>query len=116
MNRIKFFLLTFVVISNLVLTGSLFANGIKQTKTDHKDLASSYEQKAKEQDAIVAEHTQMKQDFVRRFFINEKISPMYKIREMEKHCDTIIAEASKLRDEFTEFAKWHKMSAQELGE
>ncbi len=99
-----------------VLAGPLRVQAaeVSDVVADHQNLAASYEEKAAAHDAIIAEHTKMKEDFVKRFFINEKVSPMYKIREMQKHCDTVIIEASKLRDEFAEFAKWHRMQAAEL--
>lgn len=90
------------------------ADQISDTVADHQAMAAQYEEKAAVQDAVISEHTKMKEDYKAKYFINEKVSPMTKIREMEKHCDTIIAEASALKAGFLEFAKWHRMRAAEL--
>lgn len=82
--------------------------------SDHLVLAASYEEKAKAQDALIAEHTQMKADYKSRFFVNEKVTPMEKIRKMENHCDAIIQSAETEKAELLEFAKWHRMRAAEL--
>ena len=91
-----------------------YAQEVSQVASDHLAQAASYEQKVQAQDVLIAEHTKMKQDYRTRFFINEKVSPMVEIRKMENHCDTIIKDASSLKGELLEFAKWHRMRAAEL--
>lgn len=91
-----------------------FAVEPAEVAADHESMAAGYEKKAAAQEELVAEHTRMKQDYRARFFINEKVTPDTKIREMEKHCDSIIAEAAQLETEFLDFAKWHRMRAAEL--
>lgn len=85
-----------------------------QVAADHLALAASYEQKATEQDALIAEHTQMKADYKDRFFINEKVTPLDKVREMETHCDAIIKNAQTEKAKLLDFANWHRMRAAEL--
>jgi hypothetical protein len=77
-------------------------------------MAASYEEKAAAQDALIAEHTKMKEEYKDRFYVNEKVTPMATMSEMEEHCDAIIDEAQRLKDQFLEFAKWHQMRAAEL--
>ena len=91
-----------------------YAGEPSQVAADHQALAASYEEKAAVQDALIAEHTKMKQDYKTKFFVNEKVTPMGKVREMEAHCDAIIKDAEKLRSELLDFAHWHKMRAAEL--
>ncbi len=80
----------------------------------HQSLAASYEQKALAQDALIAEHVQMKKDYTERFATNPKMAPPADIQKMNSHCDTIIKEAETLKQDFLDFAKWHKMRASEL--
>jgi len=81
---------------------------------DHLALAASYEEKAAVQDTLIGEHTRMKADYKDRFFVNEKLTPLNKIREMENHCNAIIAAASAEKGQLLDMAKWHRMRASEL--
>lgn len=85
-----------------------------QVASDHQAMAASYEEKAKAQQGLIDEHTQMKKDYKSKYYINEKLTPARTLDPMNKHCDVIIKDATKLRDELQEFAKWHKMRAAEL--
>lgn len=85
-----------------------------QVAQDHLAMAASYEQKAQAQAALIAEHTQMKQDYQNRFFVNEKVTPRDKIREMGQHCDAIIQAAQQEKSQLLELAKWHRLRAAEL--
>jgi monoamine oxidase len=92
----------------------VYAVEVSQAIADHEGLAASYEEKAAAQDALIAEHTQMKKEYKDRFFVNEKVSSPDKIRAMENHCDAIIEAAKEEKGQLLEFAKWHRMSAAEL--
>ncbi len=107
-------ILILVIALGLASLTPVYAGEAPQVATDHLAQAAVYEQRAQAQDALIAEHTQMKQDYRKRFFVNEKVSPMRKIKEMENHCDAIIKDASSLKVEFLELAKWHRMRAAEL--
>ncbi len=107
-------ILILVIMIGLALSHNLYAAEPAQVAADHLSMAKSYEGKAADQDAIIAEHQQMKTDYKKRFFINEKLTPSARMKEMENHCDAIIQDAQKLKTEFLEFAKWHKMRAAEL--
>ena len=74
----------------------------------------SYEEKAKAQQAIIDEHEQMKQDAKRRWYVNDKLTPPQLLEPMRGHCDAIVKDATKLRDDLRELAKWHRMRAAEL--
>jgi hypothetical protein len=90
----------------LGFTPRAFAEDAAKTLT-HADKAAAYEQKAVELDAVVADHTQMK-----KAGMTEKTQVSTR-QKMEKHCDAIIADAAKLRDDYRAFATWHKMQATE---
>ena len=107
-------MLILAVVLGLVSSAPVYAAEASQVASDHLARAASYEQKAQAQDALIAEHTKMKQDYRARFFINEKVSPTSQIKKMENHCDAIIQEATALRNGLLEFAKWHRMRAAEL--
>ena len=107
------------VVAGVVLAGGLMApvyaeEDISKVAKDHLALAASYEEKATGQEALVAEHTDMKRDYKRRFYVNEKVSPLLKVQKMEAHCDGIIRAAQAEATELREFAKWHRMRAAEL--
>ena len=94
------------VVAGIVLVGSLaapvFAEAdVSQVAKDHLAMAASYEEKATVQEALVAEHTAMKRDYKRRFYVNDKVTPLLKVQKTEAHCDAIIkaaqAEATELR-------------------
>ena len=74
---------------------------------DHSALAASYEERAKAQDGVIAEHQKMKQEGV-----TEKTSAAAKAK-MDKHCDAIINDAKKLQADYKAFAQWHRLQAAE---
>jgi hypothetical protein len=102
------------VLTALLLAMALPVGVQADEASDHQAFVASYEQKAAEQDALIAEHVQMKKDYADRFVGPQKTGTPAQVKEMEQHCDAIIQDATKLRDEFLEFAKWHKMRAAEL--
>jgi hypothetical protein len=85
-----------------------------QVMAEHSAKAASYEEKAKNQDALIAEHQQEKKDYKRKYYINDKVTPPQVLAPVEKHCDAIIKDATKLREDLIELAKWHRMRAAEL--
>ena len=109
-----------IIILGLVMAATVGASSIvyaaepSQVATDHLSMAKSYEDKAAAQDALIAEHEQMKKDYKSKYFINEKITPMAKLKKMNDHCDAIIKDAKKLKAEFLDFGKWHRLRAEEL--
>ena len=101
-----------IIVSAGILAGVLgfapraFAADATQTTT-HADKAAAYEQKAAELDAVVVEHKQMK-----TAGMTQK-TPVSVREKMDKHCDAIIADATKLRDDYKSFATWHRMQSTE---
>ena len=87
--------------------GPLYA-ATPKTAEDYLSLAARYEQKAQEQQAVIAEHEQMKKEGV-----TEK-TPVSLRQKMEKHCDAIIKDAAKLKEDYLVFAQYNKMRAAEL--
>lgn len=74
---------------------------------NHEERAAAYDAKAKDLDAVIAEHQQMKKSGM-----TEK-TPASTRTKMEKHCDAIIKDAAKLRDDYKAFAQHHRMMAME---
>ena len=93
-----------------------FAAEVSTVAADHKAMAVSYQEKAAAQDALIAEHQQMKKDYEKRFTPSNasKIGVPSKVAEMESHCDKIIQLAQQEKQEMLDFAKWHQMRAAEL--
>ena len=108
--------LGFLLIAGLALLPATWAYAVEATQaaSDHLAMAASYEEKVTVQDALIAEHTKMKQDYKERFFVNEKVTPLGRIREMEDHCNGIIASAQTEKGQLLELAKWHRLRAAEL--
>ena len=113
MKTVNVWFLTMAIMMGAVLAAPLYANEPAQVAADHLAMAASYEQKAAAQDALIAEHQQMKKD-EQRFYINDKVTPKSNYTKMNMHCDKIIQGAQDLKAELLEFAKWHKMRAAEL--
>ncbi len=113
-------ILSLALLFGFALSQNLYAAEPSQVAADHLKMAKYYEGKASEQDAIIAEQQQMKSDYEKRFYIDEKgenltpSRPLREVKEMEDHCDAIINDARKLKDDYLEFAKWHRMRAAEL--
>jgi hypothetical protein len=108
-----------ILLSAGLILGSIgyppaYAAETAQVMAEHLAKAASYEEKAKAQDALIAEHQEEKKDYKRKYYINDKVTPPHLLAPIEKHCETIIKDAAKLRDDLIELAKWHRMRATEL--
>jgi hypothetical protein len=114
MKNVSIMILGLAILFSVVVSPIAYAAEPPQVSTDHLAMAKSYEDKAAAQDALIAEHEQMKKDYKSRFFINEKLTPMAKLKKMNDHCDAIIKDAQKLKADFNDFAKWHRLRAAEL--
>ncbi len=99
----------------VILFGTaVYANDVSKVKAEHISQASKYEQRAKAQQTIIDEHVKMKKDFYKEYWINEKLSPKLKLKEMETHCDRIIADAKAQKANFEMMTEMHKSLAKEL--
>ena len=107
-------MMAFIMMMGLAPVQSVFAGEGTVAIADHLALANSYEQKAAEQDAAIGHHQKMKKNYEKRFHVMKKANAPSKVKEMEKHCDAIIQSAEALRNEYADFAKWHRMRAAEL--
>ncbi len=91
-----------LIVTSLVAGLAVFparAAEVSQVASDHKAMIVSYEEKAKAQQAIIDEHEQMKQDAKRRWYVNDKLTPPQLLEPMRGHCDAIVKDATKLRDD-----------------
>jgi len=114
MKKLSIIIFSVVIMIASAVAQNVYAAEPSQVADDHLAMAKSYEDKAAAQDALIAEHEQMKKDYKARYFINEKITPMSQLKKMNEHCDAIIKDAKKLKAEFLDFAKWHRFRAAEL--
>jgi TRAP-type C4-dicarboxylate transport system substrate-binding protein len=110
MNKIKT-----MVIGILFLFGTTaWAQDVSKVRAEHLSQASKYEDLAKAQQNIIEEHLNMRGDFKKKYWVNEKISSKQKIKEMETHCDKIIADAKSQKANFEMMAVMHNSLAKEL--
>ena len=93
---------------------AIFSQDVSKIKSEHLKMIAKYEEQAKAQGMIAEEHSKMKKEFVKKYFINEKQSNRQTINEMEKHCDKIVEEANELKKHFQMMADFHKSLATEL--
>jgi len=114
MKNVSIMILGLAILFVAVATPVVYAVEPAQVSTDHLAMSKSYEDKAAAQDALISEHEQMKKDYKTRFYINDKLTPMAKLKKMNDHCDAIIKDAQKLKADFNDFAKWHRLRAAEL--
>jgi hypothetical protein len=105
-----------LMILGMVFQYPAFAAEVSDVIRDHKALAASYQEKAAAQDALIAEHQQMKKDYDKRFTPGNasKIGIPSKVKEMDKHCGKIIKAAQQEKQALLDFSKWHEMRAAEL--
>ncbi|MDX1958923.1 MAG: hypothetical protein SFU98_10135 [Leptospiraceae bacterium] len=110
MNKIKT-----MVIGILFLFGTtIWAQDVSKVKAEHIAKVSRYEELAKSQQDIIDEHSKMKSDFRKQYWINEKLSPKLRIQEMETHCEKIITAAKSQKANFEMMAVMHNFLAKEL--
>ena len=104
------FLVLFMVLAS-TLSGVLYGAETSDSAGDHLKLAALYRGVAVAlEDSLILEHWKMKQDYPKKSIL----AASGKVQEMEKHCDVIISDATKLRNDLLGFAKWHRMRAAEL--
>lgn len=110
----KIYFLFTILFWAAVLPYQVHAAEVSEVAKDHETLAASYEQRAAAQDAIIQEHLKMKAADKKRFYVNEKVTPMSRLSKMDVHCGKIIKAAQKEKEALLDFAKWHRMRAAEL--
>jgi len=79
--------------------------------SDHRAWSQIYEKKAQEQDVVIADHIKMRVQVGKYYGLDTSPNGTTALaigREMQIHCDEIVAAAKKLQQELIEFAKWHK--------
>ena len=114
MNITRIMVLSFLFLTGIFVNANIYADETSDAIAYHENLATSYEAKAMAQDTSIAEHKQMKEDYKKKSPIHPKFDLPKRVREMNKHCDAIIHETGKLKNQFLDFAEWHRMRAAEL--
>lgn len=108
-------LLSVVILIILLLGRTVYAaDHISQVISDHLEQALIYEQKAAEQDVLIADQKQKMVDYKATYRIDEERHSTGRIEAMERHCEAVIKSAEKLKKEFLDFAAWHRKQAAEL--
>ena len=110
----KYLVLLLTVLTMLSQSPAFAAHDDSITLGQHQALAAQYESKADEQNAIIAEHTSMTKEYERRYgWMTAKGGEGKDVADMDKHCKAIVQNATNLKNEFLEFANWHRMRAAE---
>jgi len=91
---------------------------VPTTVDEHLAKVKYYDDQAKAQDVIIAEHQKMKKDYENEVGFTPKWKRFYagKIDSMKKHCNAIIRKSEQIADEFRKMAEWHRMRAKEMEE
>ena len=89
---------------------------VPTTVEEHMAKVKYYEDQAKAQDVIGAEHEKMYKDYKDQVGFTPKWKRFYagKIEAMRKHCLAIVQKAEDMANEFLKMAEWHKMRAAEM--
>ncbi len=114
MKTIQYTVVAVMVMGLLTGVPAYAADDVSEAVSQHQSLAAQYETKAVEQDALIAEHSTMNKKYEERFWMIKKAAKPNNVVDMDKHCTSIVQNATGLRNEFLEFAKWHQMRAAEL--
>jgi hypothetical protein len=111
-----FYIAGFALFLGLMGISPLFAiePAASQVIAEHLEQALIYEQKAAEQDVLIADQKQKMVDYKATYRIDEERRSTGRIEAMEKHCEAVIKSAEKLKKEFLDFAAWHRKQAAEL--
>lgn len=110
MNKIKLLGIGYLVL----FSTAIWTDDASKVKSDHLMMISKYEELGKAQQGIIEEHSKMKNDFIKKYWVNEKVSPKFKLNQMKAHCDKIIADAKSQKGNFEMMIKMHKSLASEL--
>lgn len=109
--------MTIVILLGLamLLPVSGWAN-VPTTVDEHLAKVKYYDDQAKAQDVITAEHQKMKKDYEKKIGFTPKMKRFYagKIDSMKEHCNAIIQKSEQIADEFRKMAEWHRMRAKEM--
>jgi hypothetical protein len=93
------------------------ASDAAAAEAEHTAVAAAYDLRVADLDALIAQHQKMKKDSRARTYLYRHETAKSReadLAEMDKHCDAIIGDATRLRDELAEFAKWHRTQGANL--
>ncbi len=110
----KYLMLVLTVLTMLFQAPAFAAEDASVTVGQHQALAAQYEAKANDQNAIIAEHTSMTKEYEKRYGWMSVKGGNKDAGDMDKHCKAIVQNATGLKNEFLEFANWHRMRAAEV--
>lgn len=109
MTNVKWVFLTILALGVPLLSAHSESSNLEIS--DHKAWSQIYETKAQEQAAVVADHKKMRDSVGKYYGLSTAPSGTIDLaigREMQAHCDDIIAAAEKLKEEYLKFAEWHE--------
>ncbi len=113
----------FLLLSGFFLAAYMVARPVRagfvppspdELATSHLQTAELLEEKANGYDAMIAEHQNMIKNSSGMYYLKATTPPNGVLAPMAEHCQGIIDNAAKLRDEFRQLAKWHRGRATEL--
>jgi hypothetical protein len=87
---------------------------ISQVESVHLSLANSYEVQARELERVIEEHRRMKAEGVDKFYVNDRITPVRSLQELDGLFDKAIRSAQQFHDDLLGLAGWHRVKAGEL--
>lgn len=115
MKMLKIVILALFMVTGLASAQTLYGAKPFKSAADHLKLAALYRESANAiEDALILEHRKIKQTYPKRFQVESAFNESRSIQELEKRCDAIINDATKLRDHLLDFSRWHRMRAAEL--
>lgn len=90
------------------------------SKACHLAMAQKYVELASGLGTLVREHEKTKADQIDNSKYYERMgyptASVNSINRIVKHCDSIIRDANRLKGDYEEFAKWHRMMAAEAND
>jgi uncharacterized protein YecA (UPF0149 family) len=98
----------------LLFAGPAFALEINQAIQEHETLAKKYTELAKSQDAFIADQEQILKDYKEKFYINEKLTPLWNLQKLEKQTQTLIRTTQSVKNQYLDLVRWHKSKIAEL--
>jgi hypothetical protein len=114
MKTLRIMTIGLIFMMGLPWLNEVYAQDKSQVIASHLAEALKYEEKAVQQDRVIEDHLQMKQDFMLQTKGEDRVISPQRIEAMNKHCEAIIQSAKKLKNDFLEFARWHRTRAAAL--
>ncbi len=94
--------------------GISYALDRPQSAAGHRRIAAALDQNAREQDALINKHEEMKKEYRDSNYINDKMTPPANLGAEENRHNEIIESAERRRNEYRDSARWHELRALDL--